>query len=141
MIVVDTSVWIDHFNGAVTPEVEILDRLLGAEPLMIGDLILVEVLQGFRSEEDSGRAQRVLGALEFSPMVGRRVAQASAQNYRALRTRGVTVRKTIDVIIGTFCILNRHRLLHCDRDFDPMEHHLGLRVVRTWSSFSARPPV
>lgn len=131
MIVVDTSVWIDFFNGAATPEVEILDRLLGSEPLLIGDLILAEVLQGFRSDADFSRARQMLGALEFSPMVGRRVALASAQNYRALRARGVTVRKTIDVIIGTFCILNRHRLLHCDRDFDPIEHHLGLRTVRT----------
>jgi predicted nucleic acid-binding protein len=71
----------------------------------------------------------MLGVLEFSPMVGRRVALASAENYRALRNRGVTVRKTIDLIIGTFCILNHHRLLHCDRDFDPIEHHLGLRTV------------
>ena len=131
MIVVDTSVWIDYFNGAATPEVEILDRRLGAEPLMIGDLILAEVLQGFRSDADFNRARQMLAALEFSPMVGRRVALAGAQNYRALRSRGVTVRKTIDVIIGTFCILNRHRLLHCDRDFDPMEVHLGLRTVRS----------
>lgn len=129
MIVVDTSVWIDYFNGAATPEVEILDRLLVSDPLLIGDLILIEVLQGFRLEADFRRAQQMLGVLEFSPMVGRRVALASAENYRALRNRGVTVRKTIDLIIGTFCILNHHRLLHCDRDFDPIEHHLGLRTV------------
>jgi predicted nucleic acid-binding protein len=109
MIVVDTSVWIDHFNGRWTPEVAILDRLLGTESLLIGDLILVEVLQGFRLEADFRRAQRLLGAFEFSPMVGLRVA--SARNYRILRTLGVTVRKTIDVIIGTFCMLNGHAII------------------------------
>jgi predicted nucleic acid-binding protein len=131
MIVVDTSVWIDHFNGRLTQQVAILDRLLGTQPLLIGDLILVEVLQGFRSEANFRRSQRLLSALEFSPMAGMRVARASARNYRTLRMLGVTVRKTIDVIIGTFCVLNGHRLLHCDRDFDPMERHLGLSVVKT----------
>jgi len=129
MIVVDTSVWVDYFNGKATPETELLDRLLGEEPLLIGDLILTEVLQGFRSSADFRRARRLLGALEFREMVGHRVAIASAENSRALRQRGVTVRKTIDVIIGTFCILNRHQLLHCDRDFAPMERHLGLESV------------
>ncbi len=130
MIIVDTSVWVDYFNGAATPETELLDRLLGEQPLLMGDLILAEVLQGFRSDAAFRRAQRLLDALQFSEMVGRRVAFASARNYRALRARGVTVRKTIDVIIATFCMLNGHRLLHCDRDFDPMERHLGLAVVK-----------
>lgn len=131
MIVVDTSVWVAYFNGNTTPESELLDRLLGEQPLVIGDLILTEILQGFRLDAAFRRAQRLLGALEFREMVGRRVAVASARNYRTLRARGVTVRKTIDVIIGTFCILNGHRLLHCDRDFDPMERYLGLRIVKT----------
>ncbi len=129
MIVVDTSVWIDYFNGSRTPQSDALDLALGRELLVIGDLILTEVLQGFRSESDFRKARRLLGALEFRDMVGREVAIASARNYRALRARGATIRKTIDVIIATFCILNGHRLLHSDRDFDPMERHLGLRVV------------
>jgi predicted nucleic acid-binding protein len=130
MIVVDTSVWVDYFNGKTTPETELLDRLLSEESLLIGDLILTEVLQGFRSDAAFRRVQRLLGTLEFREMVSRRVAIASARNFRALRARGVMVRKTIDVIIGTFCMLNDHRLLHCDRDFDPMERHLGLAIVK-----------
>lgn len=131
MIVVDTSVWVDYFNGTITPETELLDHLLGTERLLIGDLILAEVLQGFRSDGDFRRAKRLLAALEFRAMVGRRVALASARNYRMLRARGVTVRKTIDVLIGTFCALNGHRLLHCDRDFDLMGRALRLEVVKT----------
>ncbi len=131
MIVIDTSVWIDYFNGSRTPQSDALDLALGRELLVIGDLIMTEVLQGFRSESDFRKARRLLGTLEFREMVGREVAIGSARNYRALRARGVTIRKTIDVIIATFCISNGHRLLHSDRDFDPMERHLGLRVVST----------
>lgn len=130
MIVVDTSVWIDYFNGRPTPEAAHLDSLLVHEPLVIGDLILAEVLQGFRSDLDFRRALVLLSALEFQAMVGREVAVDSARNYRKLRARGVSVRKTIDVLIGTFCIRSGHRLLHADRDFDPMERYLGLDVVR-----------
>jgi predicted nucleic acid-binding protein len=130
MILVDTSVWIDYFNGSDTPETSILDALLGTEPLLIGDLILVEVLQGFRSDAELARAARLLAVLEFHELVGREVALSSAFNYRSLRARGVTVRKTIAVIIGTWCILNNHQILHRDRDFDPLEKHLGLQVVR-----------
>jgi predicted nucleic acid-binding protein len=138
VIVIDTSVWIDYFNGKATSETEVLDRLLGIESLLIGDLILAEVLQGLRSDPDFRRVLGFLGALEFREMVGRRVAVASAQNYRTLRARGVTVRKTVDVIIGTFCILNGHRLLHSDRDFDPMESHLGLEVVKAFTENGGR---
>lgn len=130
MIVVDTSVWIDYFNGRPTPEAAHLDSLLVREPLVIGDLILAEVLQGFRSDLDFRRALALLSALEFHAMVGREVAVESARNYRRLRARGVSVRKTIDVLIGTFCIRSGHQLLHADRDFDPMERYLGLDVVR-----------
>ena len=130
MILVDTSVWIDYFNGNDTAETSILDALLDREPILLGDLILVEVLQGFRSEAEFNRAARMLALLECRELVGREVALRSALNYRALRARGVTVRKTIDVIIGTWCILNHHQVLHSDRDFDPMERHLGLQVVR-----------
>jgi len=138
VIVIDTSVWIDYFNGKATSQTEVLDRLLGIESLLIGDLILAEVLQGLRSEPDFRRVLGFLGALEFREMVARRVAVASAQNYRTLRARGVTVRKTVDVIIGTFCMLNGHRLLHSDRDFDPMESHLGLEVVKTFTKDGGR---
>jgi predicted nucleic acid-binding protein len=130
MIVVDTSVWIDYFNGRPTLEAAHLDSLLLRERLVIGDLILAEVLQGFRSDLDFRRALHLLDALEFQAMVGREVAIESARNYRWLRARGVSVRKTIDVMIGTFCIKNGHQLLHADRDFDPLERYLGLRVVR-----------
>ena len=130
MIVVDTSVWIDYFNERPTPATSLLDSLLGRERLAIGDLILAELLQGFRSDLDFRRALDFLSALEFQTMVGREIAIDSARNYRSLRARGVSVRKTIDVIIGTFCIKSGHQLLHADRDFDPMERYLGLDVVR-----------
>lgn len=129
MIVVDSSVWIDYFNGTVTRESNLLDGLLGNEPLMIGDLILTEVLQGFRSDSDYESARDALDTLIFTPMVGRDIALASAGNYRALRSKGGTIRKTIDVLIGTFCLENNHRLLHSDRDFDIMEKHLNLMTV------------
>ena len=96
---------------------------------MIGDLILTEVLQGFRSDSDYESARDALDTLIFTPMVGRDIALASAGNYRALRSKGFTIRKTIDVLIGTFCLENNHQLLHSDRDFDIMEKHLNLMTV------------
>ncbi len=129
MIVVDSSVWIAYFNGKTTRETKLLDELLGVEPIMTGDLILAEVLQGFRTDGDFRRAKAVLDTLIFSRMVGRDIALASAGNYRKLRAKGVTVRKTIDVLIASFCIENGHRLLHADRDFDAIEEHLGLIVL------------
>ena len=129
MIVVDSSVWIDYFNGAKTRETELLDGILGLEPVMMGDLILAEVLQGFRTDRDVHRARVVLDTLEFKPMLGRDIALASAAYYRALRAEGVTVRKTIDILIATFCIENNHTLLHSDRNFDPIKEHLGLKTL------------
>ena len=129
MILVDTSVWVDYFNGVPTRETDLLDDYLGTEPLLTGDLILAEVLQGFRSDRDFRRAKAALDTLAFEPMVGRDIAIASAQNYRRLRALGVTVRKTIDVLIATFCIEGGHRLLHSDRDFTLMEQPLGLVSV------------
>lgn len=128
MIVVDSSVWIDYFNGVETRETALLDDFLGEELIVIGDLILAEVLQGFRSEQDVRKARAALDTLVFEPMVGRDIALKAAGNYRALRAKGVTVRKTIDMLIGTFCMENGHRLLHRDRDFDPIEKHLGLET-------------
>ena len=129
MILVDSSVWIDYFNGVSTRETDLLDGYLGTETLLTGDLILTEVLQGFRADRDFRRALAALETLAFEPMVGREIALASAQNYRTLRTLGVTVRKTIDVIIATFCVSRGHRLLHSDRDFTLMAAPLGLETV------------
>jgi predicted nucleic acid-binding protein len=129
MILVDTSVWIDYFNGSRTPATDRLDELLGEELLLTGDIILAEVLQGFRTEPEYRRAQQLLDRLEFRPMLGREVALQAARNYRELRKKGVTPRKTIDVMIASFCLQNDHRLLHSDRDFDPMADILGLQVV------------
>ena len=129
MIVVDSSVWVDYFNGVGTRETALLDSILGLEPVVIGDLILAEVLQGFRTDRDMRRARATLDILIFEPMVGRDIALASASNYRALRAKGVTVRKTIDMLIATFCMENRHALLHSDRDFSPIEEHLGLATL------------
>jgi predicted nucleic acid-binding protein len=130
MVVVDTSVWIDYFNGRPTPQAALLDDLVRRKRLLVGDLIVAEVLQGYRDERDFQQALRLMGTLEFCGMLGLEVAIASARNYRLMRSRGVTVRKTIDVMIGTFCILNDHVLLHSDRDFDLMAEHLGLKILR-----------
>jgi predicted nucleic acid-binding protein len=126
VIVVDSSVWIDFFNGVSTPEVERLDGLLGVTPLAIGDLILVEVMQGFRSEKDGATARQLFRSLALLPMLGGRNAWKAAENYRALRSRGITVRKTIDGIIATACIEANLPLLFSDRDFQPYVEHLGL---------------
>ncbi len=132
MIVVDSSVWIDYFNGRPTAEVDALSRLPTPQ-LIIGDLIMAEVLQGFASESHFLGVQKVFGAVEFRQMGGRAIAIAAARNHRALRARGVTPRSTIDTIIATFCIVEDHELLHCDRDFDPFERLLGLRVLKASS--------
>ncbi len=129
MILVDSSVWIDFFNGQRTRQADLLDGLLGEEEVLTGDLIYLEVLQGFRREREFERAKHALDALPFAHMLGREVALASTINYRALRRRAITVRGTVDVIIATFCIQNGHVLLHRDRDFEPMREHLGLRSL------------
>jgi predicted nucleic acid-binding protein len=129
MILVDSSVWIDYFNGQQTWQTNLLDNLLSDVPVLIGDLILAEILQGFRSDKDYESAKAYLTALPFRRIGGYQVAVQSAQNYRILRKKGVTVRKTIDVIIGTYCLLEGLPLLHDDRDFDPMVSHLALKVL------------
>jgi predicted nucleic acid-binding protein len=129
VIVVDSSVWIDFFNGAETPEVDRLDELLGEEPILVGDLILAEVLQGFRHDADYRAAHRALRGFHVVGMVDPDLAVRSADNYRSLRKRGVTVRKTIDSLIATFCIENDHPLLFSDWDFQPYVEHLGLTVA------------
>ncbi len=129
MIVVDSSVWIDFFNGKRTSQTDWLDSSLGNTPITMGDLILAEVLQGFQSEKDFRIAKDLLLRFPIMPMVGQELALKSAMNYRLLRRKGVTVRKTINVLIGTFCIHHRLSLLHDDRDFDPMVRVLGLEVL------------
>ena len=129
MILVDSSVWIDYFNGRSSRQTDLIDGLVQRDLLLIGDLILTEVLQGFRTPGDLRRARGALDQLAYEPMVGHDIAIASANNYRNLRGRGVTVRKTIDMLIATFCIERGHTLLHADRDFDPIEQHLGLRTI------------
>jgi len=127
VILVDSSVWIDYFRGTRTPETEKLDELLGSEPIAVGDLILAEVLQGFGSERDFNEARRLLTSLLVVGLGGQDIAIQAARNFRFLRAQGVTIRKTIDTIIATRCIESGFTLLHCDRDFDPFEQHLGLR--------------
>jgi predicted nucleic acid-binding protein len=129
VILVDSSVWIDYFNGALTPETDKLDGLLGREPLAIGDLILTEVLLGFDNDRDFAKARRLLTSLTLIPIGSPDIAILAAQNFRALRKLGITVRKTIDTMIATRCMESGYDLLHSDRDFEPFVQHLGLRVV------------
>jgi hypothetical protein len=129
VIVVDSSVWIDYFNGISSPEVERLDDALGADLIVVGDLVLTEVLQGFRSDADFETARSALGAFYVVPMLGYDLAIRTAENYQTLRARGVTVRKTIDMIIGTFCIERELPLLFSDRDFQPLVDHLRLKAL------------
>lgn len=130
MTLVDSSVWIDYFNGKRGAATDLLDRLMDREILLVGDLILAEVLQGLRSESDAARALSHFEPFEFRAMGGREIAIGAARNYRFLRGRGITVRTTIDTLIATFCIQHGHTLLHSDRDFDAFERHLGLRVIK-----------
>ncbi len=129
MILVDSSVWVDYFKGAITSQTTRLDGLLGNEPLAIGDFILTEVLQGFQDDRDFNQARRMLAALAVVQLGGQDIAMQAAKNFRSLRRKGVTVRKTIDTVIATRCIESGYELLHSDRDFDPFARHLGLRVV------------
>jgi predicted nucleic acid-binding protein len=127
VILVDSSVWIDYFRGSASPETDLLDNLLGEEPLATGDLILTEVLQGFDLDGQFDEAQRLLTSLTILELAGREVAVEASRNFRRLRRLGVTVRKTIDTIIATHCIIQGHTLLFSDRDFDPFVVHLGLQ--------------
>jgi len=129
MILVDSSVWIGYFNGEINPQTVWLDAALGKEIILVGDLILTEVLQGFKNDRDFQTAKDLLSNFRFMEMLGLELALKSAQNYRFLRSKGATVRKTIDVIIGTFCIHHDICFLHDDQDFEPLTRHLGLKTV------------
>ena len=129
MLIVDSTVWIAYFNGLENPETDYLHTMVDKISILIGDLILAEVLQGFRVDADFEKARRTLGKYIQVEMVSPALALQSARNYRLLRRKGITVRKTIDSLIATYCIENEHDLLHSDSDFDGYEKHLGLKVV------------
>ena len=126
MIMVDSSVWIDYFTGVVNKQTDILDNTLGQEPVAVGDLILTEVLQGFNRDQDYDTAKELFDNLSCFEMLGKNMVVKSAENFRALRKRGITIRKTADVIIASFCIEQRFPLLFIDKDFKPFVRYLGL---------------
>ncbi len=127
MILVDSSVWIDFFNGIACAETDKLSEILGLEEVVIGDLILAEVLQGFRSDTDYKIAKNVLTSLTVYDLLGKDMAIKSASNFRKLRKKGITIRKTADVIIATYCIENKIPLLFTDKDFIPFVNNLRLK--------------
>jgi predicted nucleic acid-binding protein len=129
VILVDSSVWIDYFRGVSTPQSERLDGILGEEPVLMGDLILAEVLQGFRRDMDFQRALKRLAAFPVVELAGHPIVLQAARNFRSLRALGVTVRSTIDAVIATRCIEDGLLLLHSDQDFEPFEEYLGLRTL------------
>ncbi|WP_163836909.1 type II toxin-antitoxin system VapC family toxin [Spartinivicinus ruber] len=124
MVLVDTSVWIDYFNGKETAHTDKLDNLLSTDIVVIGDLILAEILQGFRQDKDFKKAKELLTTLDIYPLCNQHLAIKSAENYRTLRKKGITVRKTIDCMIATFCIENKIPLLYSDKDFEGFRAHL-----------------
>ena len=130
MVIVDTTVWIDYLNGTATPETEWLDREAERRRLGLLDLCVCEILQGLSTDQDAARVLRHLRRFEIFETGGVELAAAAAHNYRRLRQRGRTVRKTIDCLIATFCLREGHTLLHSDRDFDAFEQRLGLQVIR-----------
>lgn len=129
MIVVDSSVWIDYFTGVDNKQTNTLDDLLGIRPVAISDLILTEVLQGFRHDKDYKSAKSLFENVTIFDMLGHKMALKSADNFRALRKKGITIRKTADVIIASFCIEQKLPLLFSDKDFKPFVKHLGLEEV------------
>jgi predicted nucleic acid-binding protein len=129
VILVDTSVWIDYFNGRDSDKTEILDAALDIDAVVIGDIVFLELLQGFRHDRDFNRAKNTLGTLEHYEILGTGMVLKCADNYRAPRRKGITIRKTTDIITATFCIENKIPLLHSDRDFVPFEKHLDLRMA------------
>jgi predicted nucleic acid-binding protein len=129
VVIVDTTVWVDYFHGVDNPETEWLDAELDRQRFGLTDIILCEVLQGVRDDVAAKEVERSLRTLEVFETGGVALAREAARNYRVLRSRGHTVRKTIDCLIATFCLREQHSLLHRDRDFDPFEAFLGLSVI------------
>jgi predicted nucleic acid-binding protein len=129
MTIVDTTVWIDYLGGTANPHTEWLDRELYRQRLGLTDLILCEVLQGIQRDSDFALTRRQLSNFNVFATGSEELAVAAAKNYRLLRSRGCTIRKTIDCLIASFCLLEGHSLLHRDRDFEPFEQYLGLRTI------------
>lgn len=129
MILVDSSVWIDYFRSADTPQVALLDSLFGRSPLAVGDLIAAEVLQGVRDERQFKLVRKTFEAFEHIDLAGYDLAVKASENYRSLRLLGITIRKTMDTLIATRCIEDGLILLHADRDFAPFAQHLGMKVA------------
>ena len=129
MILADSSVWIDYFRDKLTPQTDRLDLLLGSPELAVGDLVLVEVLQGYDGDREFNQALRLLNTMPIIPLCSEEIALQAARNYRTLRALGITVRKTIDTLIATRCITDGHALLYSDKDFDPFVAHLGLATA------------
>jgi predicted nucleic acid-binding protein len=126
MILVDSSVWIAHLRGRRTEETAALEAAMLNDELLVGDVVLLEILQGARDEVHARRIEQAMRRYPVASLLGPEIAILAASNYRKLRDLGVTIRKTADLIIGTFCIERGHRLPHADRDFEPMQRHLGL---------------
>jgi predicted nucleic acid-binding protein len=129
VVIIDTSVLVDFINGVANPETEWLDLRLDRQRFGLTSLILTEVLQGMRTEREASRVETELRAFDIIELHDVNLAVEAARNYRELRNDGRTVRKTIDLLIATHCIRDRHSLLHRDRDFDAFEQLLGLSVV------------
>ena len=129
MILVDSGVWIDYFIGIENKQANTLNDTLGSRPVAVGDLILTEVLQGFRNDKDYKNAKSLFNDLTIFDLVGRNIAIKSADNFRLLRKKGITIRKPVDVIIATFCIEEKLPLLFTDKDFKPFVKHLGLSQI------------
>lgn len=129
MIMIDSGIWIDYFNGQKSVETDYLDEILGIRPIATGDLIITEVLQGFKTDKEYKTAKRLFETLQYHDLLGHSIAIKGAENYRILRKKGVTIRKTIDTLIATFCIENEMPLLFVDKDFLPFVNELGLKTV------------
>lgn len=128
MILVDTSVWIDYFNGIKNRQTNGLDTILSEQSVLIGDIILTEILQGFDSDTDFKKAKKALYHLDCVPLGDKSLAIKAASNFRFLRSKGVTIRKTVDMLIGSWCIEHEVELLHNDKDFDQIAVHLPLEI-------------
>src|SRR6056297_989795 len=128
MILVDTSVWIDYFNGVSTKQTEILDRVLSKETVLIGDIILTEILQGFDRDNEFRLARQALDPLDCVHLGGKTLAVKAASDFRFLRSKGVTIRKTVDMLIGSWCIEHDVELLHNNKDFDQIATQLPLQI-------------
>lgn len=129
MIIADSSVWIAALRGIQMPQTERLKILSAGSEIMMGDIILLEVLRGAENDRHAANIQKRLARYTVVPMLSPEIAVKAASNYRKLRSKGITIRKTADLIIGTYCMEHGYSLLHADRDFDPMAEHLGLRIA------------